>query len=903
MFYCLYYQSKLILQIECETIHIFRNEINKMLKSFINANSIDNFSKADFNKIFTTKRKQYNGFEYHIYNDKKDVKKFVSGNYEQTKQTKQKLESYNYFYVYDCETTSIDGNTSLCYLYGFQRFDFSMNVTDENIDKLAHEYYGFQSSKKFANLLDKLNLKAKIDNKKLVIYVHNLIYDLYELIQNVIPKMHISDYEINKCYNDSIYRGSASKPLVFRLGNLFLIDSYALTNKSLARISQSHSIKKQIELKTYNEKFFFQSNLPETEITYNKYDLLVTALGVFDSIKACKQDFKTFNDFISQNVNTITGLSKFLNKNIYEDKNKNNQLVITHKQNATNNLPFTDNKEIDKERLLFYQNCFIGGYTHCNPFYAFRIIENTVISNDNKSDYPFQMLTRLFPYNFKTIKNNLLNELLHYHNENLDRCKDFTSSNLNYKFNSMSHFKVHKHYFLAYVELSNVNIKIFDNYNIMACIPVSKTNLTNVDLIDTNNFIIDNGKIIKALKPFKLYVTDIDLHCYSMFYDFNIIGCDILEHTCQVHFLDTYIQNSLRYHLTVKDSLSKVIKGNILLENATDFDGNKLYNDNIIESFYKMEKLERERFLDFEYMSCKMNGINNQYGINVQKIVNDEIRFNLKKYQFIKNKDILQGCNNKSTTRDFISGLYITAYARLTLSLITYMIYTETDCTCVYWDTDSVKTIVKNMEQQEQLERVIKKYNSAIEKVQKYINNRFGNMFGLGIFENDFTYNEFFSMGAKKYLTRIDNRIHITNSGINKHLFSDFLTKKYKNGLNFKQLINNYYHPNVILSYDIIKHLVIKYPSYHKSKVNKTFIDDNGKKCRVSQFTSPINLQDSYDVMNIDNKLMNKLYYQFTQDLQGLAGFNKNNLNTNINFIKKEYKNDKKINRNLKELS
>lgn len=75
MFYCLYYQSKLILQIECETIHIFRNEINKMLKSFINANSIDNFSKADFNKIFTTKRKQYNGFEYHIYNDKKDVKK------------------------------------------------------------------------------------------------------------------------------------------------------------------------------------------------------------------------------------------------------------------------------------------------------------------------------------------------------------------------------------------------------------------------------------------------------------------------------------------------------------------------------------------------------------------------------------------------------------------------------------------------------------------------------------------------------------------------------------------------------------------------------------------------------------------------------------------------------------
>lgn len=887
MYYCLYYQSKLILQVKCDNLLYFRGEINKMLKSFCETNNIGNFSKSDFNKIFTTKRKQYKGFEYYMYKNNNDIKQFVNSQYNRNKKAKKELKSYNYFYVYDCETTSIDDNTSLCYLYGFQRFDYSTVVTDDNITSLAHKYNAFRSCKKFAKRLDKLNLKAKQDNKKLVIYAHNLIYDLFELLQNVVPLMTVTDYEIINCYNDSIYRGSASKPLVFRLGNLFFIDSYALTNKSLAKVSQSHSIKKQVELKTYNEKYFFQSDLPKEELIYNEYDLLVTALAVFDSIKACKQLFNTFDDFIKQHVNTITGLSKYLNKTMYSDNELNKRNIKVHNQNASNNLPML-NGEIDVDRLLFYQSVFLGGYTHCNPLTAFRVITDKVISNDKKSDYPQQMLTRLFPYNFKVVKKDLLHKLLDYHNENLSNVKDFIKDNLKAEFDIISYFKPHKHYFLAQVKIDNLSVKFFQNNNVMPCIPVSNTNLTNVDIIDSETLLIDNGKLIKCNKSFTLYCTDLDLHIYSIFYNFDIVDCLQLEHTQNVHFLDSYIQDTLRYHLTVKDSLSKVIKGKINIAEATDYDNKPLFNNSTLEYYNTLSELEQERFLDFEYMCSKMNGINNQYGINVQKIVNDDIRFNLKDYTYIKNKNVLQGCSNGTTTRDFISGLYITSYARYDLALFTYMIYSLTDCTCVYWDTDSVKTMVKDKKQEKQLTNVVKMYNKAMEKVQDYINKKFGYMFGLGIFENDFTYDSFYSMGAKKYLTQIDNSIHITNSGINKHLFSDFLTEQFKKGYTFTELVNNFYHPNIILGYDIVKKLCIKYPQFHKEKVNKEFIDDNGKKCRVSQYTSPINIQQDYDVMNINNNLMNKIYFDFTQRLQLLFGMGENKINTEIEVIKNE---------------
>lgn len=854
-----------------------------MLKQFIIDKEIDNFSKADFNKLFTTKRKQYKGFEWKQYNIKSQIKDKLPTYYLNNKKCRERLKAYNYFYVFDCETTFIDENKAVAYLYGLQRFDYSINVNDNNIKQLKHTYYHYQSYKKLAIHLNKLNIKAKTDNKKLVIYIHNLIFDLYELLQNVIPHMTISDYEIENCYNDSIYRGSASKPLVFRVGNLFFIDSYALTNKSLAHISQSHKFKKQTELKTYKEKYFFQSNLPKSELIYNEYDLLVTALGVFDSIKSCNTIFNTFDDFISQNVNTITGLSKYLNKHIYSDNDKNKQNILLHKMNATNNLPFKDNN-VDANRLLFYQKVFLGGFTHCNPLFAFRCLK-IVISNDKKSDYPQQMMTRLFPYNFKVVEDNRIELLKKYHYENMNYFNhDFINSNLSADFEGCSYYRPCKHYFVALITINNLSIKMFDNNNCMPLIPVSNTSLTNIDIIDTNNFLIDNGKVIKANKPLQIYCTNLDLVTYQMFYDFDIIDCSYLEYTKSVHWLDKYIQDSLRYHLKKKDSINKIIKGKLSMDKAQDFEGNKIYSNEFINNYKSMNKTEQERLLNFEYLSCKMNGVNNQYGLNVQKIINDEIKFNLKKYQYIKNKDTLQGVNNKSTTRDFISGLYITSYARYDLALFTYMIFKLTQCSVIYWDTDSVKTMVTNKQQYKELKKVVNLYNNKFKLIQSYIDENIGYMYGLGIFENDFTYNEFFSMGAKKYLVRIDKKLEITNSGINKHLFSDFLTSKYKKSNNFNDVINQYYHPNIEIDGNIINHLVIKYPAFHQDKVKAKIVDENGKQCIINQFTAPINLISSYKVTDFTESYSNKMYWDFTYNLQKMAGMLENKLN-----IKKEY--------------
>lgn len=908
MIYALYYKNRLVYKNACKDLTSFKRAVNnRKTDIFKKVGYTDEFN--NFNKLFNTrvncKVEKWQIIKYRNY---KEVKTIYTEPY--TKRKRNKKNVANYFYVFDTESTNFNNKYAFTYLYGIRKYNYYYYTNDDNIEQYAEDYIYFNSPdaiKEFTDYLLTINKEALKNDELVYIYVHNLNYDLFELIQNVFNKCTYTDDDITLNYNDSIFKGSPTKPLRFRFKNIVFMDSLSLTNKSLAKISDSHKIKKQEELKTYKEQYFLGSKLPENELIYNRYDLDVTALGVYDSIRSCKQYFETFNDFCASYVSTVTGISKFLNKHIFPDEKENKTTLQKHTAHASNNLPIIKNEKgkraVDVDRLKKYQNAFTGGETHANPFIAYNVLINNddyiFISYDKKSHYPATMTMRYFPYKMQEETGDLLTILKEYENENIDT---IGLNNYNLFIENMENYEArvvdrklyrnyqapHKYYFIAEIEITDLTIKFY-NTNCFPVISVSKTNLTNKDYFKKQN-VIDNGKLLKA-KKFRITVTNIDLLNFRLFYDFKITACFSLESTINKQYADDYIQNTIRYHLVKKQELDDAINRGKPLNELKDFTGSNLFTGVELTNIQHMTDAQKDNFLHAEYQATKTNGLNNQYGINVQKIVNDNITFNLKTFEYEKELNTIQGCQGTQTTRDYITGMYITAYARLDLCYMAYRIFNELPTAQVcYWDTDSLKVKVLKTERSK-LDAIFKSYNDNIYTIRQQSVNKYGTLYKLGIWELDGEYKYFYTLGAKKYvICDFNNNIKVTNAGINKRAMSDFLTGKYQELLKtydpltaFTELINGYYHPNIIYGTDITKRRTITYPKIHDTIIKIKVRDENGDVIMVNQYPTALITDCDYSLTDLrGSHLTNKAHYQLCRRLQ---------LNQNIAFYcNTEYK-------------
>lgn len=913
MIYALYYQNQLIYKRACKTLLDFKHCVyNKKADIFRRADYSDLYN--NFNKIFNGRINcSVEGWRVIHYKNYKSVLPVI-----QTPQTQRKGRTppvSNVFYVFDTESTNYKNKYAFTYLYGIKPYFYNYNINDDNLRTYSGDYkpfYGKKAIKEFTEYLKAVNNHAERDGELVYIYVHNLIYDLYELLQNVLPNFEYTKTDYINTLNDSIFRGAPTKPLRFRIKNLVFVDSLALTNKSLKKISKNHKIKKLVDNKTYKEQYFFNSELPIEELEYNEHDLDVTALGVMDSIRSLKQPFETFNDYVKTYACTVTGISKYLNKHIYKDESENKELLQKHTSRASYNLPIDEHNQVDKFRLLFYQAVFGGGFTHANPFAAYNVmlLSNTKInlSFDKKSHYPACMEMRYFPFGFEVYdEDDKLNKLIELHEKNRERAaaenyETFIDVMLNFK-ETIKNGKIYSSYFnpcpfhfLADVTLENVNIKTFNN-NCMPLIAVSKSDLKVSEFFNKYT-LLDNGKILKARK-IKTKVTELDLLSFSVMYDFNITGCDYLEITNKSKFADDYIQQTLRYHVANKIEISAALNGQKTIEELNDFSGLPIFTATQVDNFNNMDSKEREEFLEQEYTATKTNGINNQYGILVQKIVNDNIIFDLEQYQFNRELDTIQGCNGRQTSRDYITGLYITAYARFDLMLLTLMLYIKCpEAQILYWDTDSVKLSI-DRELQGNAKTVINEYNDRFKSIQEYAEDINGAVNNLGIWEDDGEYKYFYSMGAKKYVVltydKVEKRdvVKVTNSGINKKQFSKFLTDLYYKNLkegndekqSFINVLNTAYHPNLVIGTDITGRKTITYPNIRDKKIKLKVIDENGQEQFINQYPTALITDCDYSLNQLDrNHILIKQHYQLCRALQQNLGI-EFYCNTEINEI------------------
>lgn len=203
----------------------------------------------------------------------------------------------------------------------------------------------------------------------------------------------------------------------------------------------------------------------------------------------------------------------------------------------------------------------------------------------------------------------------------------------------------------------------------------------------------------------------------------------------------------------------------------------KELRDTIMYYFEKKSKLKGDEEHYYEYMKSK-NKLNSIYGMTVTNILNTEIEYHDGEYTEKKmTEEEMEEALDKyyKNHRSFLNyswGVFVTAYARRELEDGLNIAGLDT----IYCDTDSVKFIGNH-------DREFEEYNRRLNKEceEKGIRNYAevnGKRYYMGIFDKENGYNEFITLGAKKYAFLQNGRLGITVSGLSKKKGAEELEKK-----------------------------------------------------------------------------------------------------------------------------
>lgn len=182
--------------------------------------------------------------------------------------------------------------------------------------------------------------------------------------------------------------------------------------------------------------------------------------------------------------------------------------------------------------------------------------------------------------------------------------------------------------------------------------------------------------------------------------------------------------------------------------------------DTVIEFFTLKSQLKGIEQKEYEYMKSK-NKLNSLYGMIVTDIIRQETLFN-DQWEKGENSTLDDYYSKRNNFLSYQWGLFVTAICRSNLQKAIDKIGLD----CVYIDTDSVKYVGNHDEVFEQINQEMIAWcsdNDIINSVkvgnQKYF---------LGLYDREKGYDEFVTLGAKKYAFKQNNKIGITVAGLNK---------------------------------------------------------------------------------------------------------------------------------------
>lgn len=288
----------------------------------------------------------------------------------------------------DLEISEVKTNKKVTYLNIPCAFDIETTSMIINGEKFAFSYvwqFGIGLNNVFygrtwGELLDFLtDIKDWLglnENKRLIIYVHNLGYEFQFM---------------RKYFNwVNIFAVDERKPVkaLCDLGIEFR-DSYILSGYSLANTAKNltkHKIEKMVGDLDYSLIRHTKTPLTDTELKYCENDILVILAYIDEQIEQYKD--------ITKIPLTNTGrVRSYVGNNCYYDNTNHRK---SNKGKYTRYRKIMSDLTIDIKSYIQLKAAFMGGFTHSNPYYTGITLEN-VGSFDLTSSYPSVMCAELYP--------------------------------------------------------------------------------------------------------------------------------------------------------------------------------------------------------------------------------------------------------------------------------------------------------------------------------------------------------------------------------------------------------------------------------------------------------------------------------------------------------------------------
>lgn len=196
----------------------------------------------------------------------------------------------------------------------------------------------------------------------------------------------------------------------------------------------------------------------------------------------------------------------------------------------------------------------------------------------------------------------------------------------------------------------------------------------------------------------------------------------------------------------------------------------KELTDTVIEFFTLKSQLKGIEEKEYEYMKSK-NKLNSLYGMIVTDIIRQENLFN-DQWEKGENSTLDEYYSKRNNFLTYQWGLFVTAICRTNLQKAIDKIGLD----CVYIDTDSVKFVGQHDDVFEQINQEMIEWctqNDIINYVKVGSHKYF-----LGLYDQEKGYDEFVTLGAKKYAFKQSDKIGITVAGLNKKGGANELERK-----------------------------------------------------------------------------------------------------------------------------
>lgn len=186
----------------------------------------------------------------------------------------------------------------------------------------------------------------------------------------------------------------------------------------------------------------------------------------------------------------------------------------------------------------------------------------------------------------------------------------------------------------------------------------------------------------------------------------------------------------------------------------------KELTDTVIEFFTLKSQLKGIEEKEYEYMKSK-NKLNSLYGMIVTDIIRQENLF-MDQWEKGENSTLEEYYSKRNNFLTYQWGLFVTAICRTNLQKAIDKIGLD----CVYIDTDSVKFVGEHDNVFEQINQEMIDWCTQNDIIN-YV--KVGNhKYFLGLYDREKGYDEFVTLGAKKYAFKQNNKIGITVAGLNK---------------------------------------------------------------------------------------------------------------------------------------